>query len=258
MISVVFLALALLQTPLFADSRAFTVTNKCSFTIWPALFTDLNVAKNVPHQPTGWEAPPGSSVSFSVPNNWASGRIWGRTGCDFSKDETGPGSCITGGCNGGLLCDPHTGIGAPPASLAEWTLGTNGSPDYYDVSLVDGFNLPIEITNNIGCPVASCPVNLDAICPAPLQGPYGSDGSVLGCKSACGAGLNDNNGNSPNCCTGTHNTPETCPPSGVDYYSFFKDNCPNAYAFAFDENSGTALWTCGGEMSADYTLTFCP
>jgi len=33
---------------------------------------------------------------------------------------------------GGLLCDAHTGTGVPPASLAEWTLGTNGAPDYYD------------------------------------------------------------------------------------------------------------------------------
>ena len=28
-------------------------------------------------------------------------------------------------------------------------------------------------------------------------------------------------GDSANCCTGSHNTPETCPPSGVQYYDFF-------------------------------------
>ena len=26
---------------------------------------------------------------------------------------------------------------------------------------------------------------------------------------------------SANCCSGSHNTPQTCPPSGVQYYSFF-------------------------------------
>jgi hypothetical protein len=30
------------------------------------------------------------------------------------------------------LCDPHTGTGVPPATVAEWTLGTNGQPDFYD------------------------------------------------------------------------------------------------------------------------------
>lgn len=47
-------------------------------------------------------------MKFFVPDNWKSGRIWGRQNCDFSTNP-GPNSCITGGCNGGLLCDKHTG-----------------------------------------------------------------------------------------------------------------------------------------------------
>lgn len=35
-------------------------------------------------------------------------------------------------------------------------------------------------------------------------------------------------------------------------------NCPNAYAFAYDEPSGTALWTCPTSKNAAYTITFCP
>lgn len=54
--------------------------------------------------------------------------------------------------------------GVPPVSLAEWTLGVNGIPDYYDVSLVDGSNLPMTITSNKGCPTASCPVDLNPAC----------------------------------------------------------------------------------------------
>lgn len=87
------LALAAVQAS--TNSRTFTVTNNCPFTIWwaydltapkylvsltimnrPAVFTDLNVASNVPNQPTGWEAPAGSSISFSVPDDWKAGRIW--------------------------------------------------------------------------------------------------------------------------------------------------------------------------------------
>jgi hypothetical protein len=32
---------------------------------------------------------------------------------------------------------------SPPASLFEVTLGTGDAKDYYDVSLVDGYNLPL-------------------------------------------------------------------------------------------------------------------
>ena len=35
-------------------------------------------------------------------------------------------------------------------------------------------------------------------------------------------------------------------------------NCPNSYAYAFDESSGTALWTCPSTLYSNYTLTFCP
>lgn len=54
--------------------------------------------------------------------------------------------------------------GVPPASVAEWTLEGDGNLDYYDVSLVDGFNIPMTVTNNQGCGVASCPVDLNPDC----------------------------------------------------------------------------------------------
>ncbi|KAF8909632.1 thaumatin-like protein [Gymnopilus junonius] len=223
------------------------------------MFTDLNVASNAPNYPTGWEAAPMSKYSFPVPSNWKSGRIWARRDCDFSTNP-GPNSCLDGGCNGGLLCDPHTGTGVPPATVAEWTLQGDGNLDYYDgVSLVDGYNLPARIYNNQGCPVADCAVDLASNClPAPLKGPFTSTGSSVGCKSACDANLDGDPANSANCCSGSHNTPATCPASGVQFYSYFKGNCPNAYAYAFDESSGTALWTCNSSLNADYTLTFCP
>lgn len=239
------------------SSRTFTVYNACPFTIWPAMFTDLNVGTAIPAFQTGWEAPAYSKVSFTVPNNWKAGRIWGRRNCDFSGNP-GSNSCLDGGCNGGLLCDAHTGTGVPPATAAEFTLSTDSNKDFYDVSLVDGFNLPMRITNNVGCPVAECPVDLGPSCPSQLQGPFDSSGSSVGCKSACFANLDGNQGDSGNCCSGSHNTAATCPPSGVAFYSYFKNNCPNSYVYAYDESSGTALWTCNAALNADYTVTFCP
>ncbi|KAI0669643.1 thaumatin-like protein [Trametes maxima] len=241
-----------------AVARTFTVYNQCPFTIWPAIFTDLNVGSATPNQATGWAQNAFQTVSFFVPNNWRAGRIWARRDCNFNSGTPGPNSCLDGGCNGGLLCDPHTGTGVPPATVAEFTLGTNGLPDNYDVSLVDGYNLPVRINNNKGCPVADCPVDLGPNCPSQLKGPFDSTGFPVGCKSACIAGLGGPVNDNHDCCTGSHNTPATCPPSGVDFYSYFKGNCPNSYAYAYDESSGTALFTCPSNLAADYTITFCP
>ncbi|KAF9489251.1 Osmotin, thaumatin-like protein [Pleurotus eryngii] len=157
-----------------------------------------------------------------------------------------------------FICDARTGTGVPPVSVAEWTLQGDGNRDFYDVSLVDGFNLPMSITNDRGCPTADCPVDLDAICPAELGGPTDANGALLGCNSVCTANLDGNPADSANCCSGSHNTLETCPSSGVRDYNFFKSNCPNSYAYAFDEPGGTALFTCDSGVLADYTLTFCP
>ncbi|KAJ7058430.1 thaumatin-like protein [Mycena amicta] len=250
------LSLISLAAASVATARTFTVKNSCSYTVWPAIFTDLNAGSALPDQPTSWEAAPGSSVSFNVPDNWTAGRIWGRTECDFSTNP-GPNSCATGGCNGGLLCDPHSGTGVPPATVAEWTLAGGGTTDNYDVSLVDGFNIPVEVTNNVGCDVPSCPVDLNPNCPSELQH-HDASGNIAGCLSACAANVDGNPGDSANCCSGSHNVPATCPSSGVADYSYFKSSCPNSYAYAYDESSGTALWYCDSSLGADYTVTFCP
>ncbi|TFK49637.1 thaumatin-like protein [Heliocybe sulcata] len=252
-----FLATFALYAVSLASARTFTVHNHCPFTIWPAMFTDLNAGSAVPDYPTGWEADAYTSVSFNVPDNWTAGRIWARRDCDFSSNP-GPNSCLDGGCNGGLECDPHTGTGVPPATVAEWTLSASGDMDWYDISLVDGYNLPARIDNNVGCGVPSCPVDLGPNCPSPLAGPFDSSGFPVGCKSACQANLDGDQADSPNCCSGQYDTAATCPPSGVAYYSYFKNNCPDSYVYAYDESSGTALWTCSSSLEADYTLTFCP
>ncbi|KAG8689448.1 hypothetical protein FRC11_002533, partial [Ceratobasidium sp. 423] len=200
-----------------ALGRTFTIYNKCSYTVWPAIFTDLNVGTSVPAVETGWEALAGSSRTFTVPNDWKAGRIWGRTGCDFSS-KTGADACLTGGCNGGLECDSKTGTGVAPVSIAEWTLGTSSNSDYYDVSLVDGFNLPIQITNNVGCPVVDCPIDLNPNCPDALKGPLNANGTAAGCK----------------------------------YYSYFKNGCPRSFVYPYDDsNGGPVLQDCAASKKAD-------
>lgn len=132
-------------------------------------------------------------------------------------------------------------------------MSSNGL-DYYDVSLVDGYNLPVSITAS-GCSTAKCGVDLGPNCPAGLQGPYDSTGFPVGCKSDCLVSTNPSN--SPSCCSGQYDTPATCPPSGVPHYSYFKNNCPDSYVYAYDESSGTALWTCSSaaEPNCAFVLT---
>uniref|UniRef100_A0A0W0EY42 Putative thaumatin-like protein n=1 Tax=Moniliophthora roreri TaxID=221103 RepID=A0A0W0EY42_MONRR len=221
------------------SARTFTVKNNCAYTVWPGMFTDPNVGPARPDHPTGWEAAPGTEVSFNVPNDWKAGRIWASHSAE--KNATSPPTLDP------LLVSAVDVTGG----LEEWTLQGDANLDYYDVSLVDGFNIPMAITNNVNCPVADCPVDLNANCPAELA-------SAAGCASACFANLDGNQQDSANCCSGSHSTPDTCPPSGVQFYDFFKGACPNSYAYAYDESSNTALWTCDSSLNADYTLTFCP
>lgn len=83
-------------------------------------------------------------------------------------DASGRGKCATGDCGGSLFCNGAGG--APPATLAEITL--TAEQDFYDVSLVDGYNLPIAIRPFKGtgkCSYAGCVSDLNVMCPVGLQ-----------------------------------------------------------------------------------------
>src|SRR5258708_14120070 len=135
-----------------AASGNFTLVNNTGQTIWPG------VAGNAVANGGGWELSPGASTTISLPANW-SGRIWARTNCNFGGSGSGP--CETGDCGGVLAC--NGAAGAANAALAEFTLGGGSSPDYYDVSLVDAFNIPMTITpqGGAGCAEAGCTADLN-------------------------------------------------------------------------------------------------
>ncbi|GMI96107.1 hypothetical protein like AT5G24620 [Hibiscus trionum] len=226
----------------------FTITNNCPYTIWPGTLAGSGTPSL---QTTGFQLDAGQSVRIpSVPTGW-SGRIWGRTGCRF--DVNGVGSCQTGDCGGRIECD---GNGAtPPASLFEITLGSGNEQDFYDVSLVDGYNLPIVAAPrgvHGSCNATGCSSDLNLACPRELQVVGGNDGDggdterVVACKSACEAfGLDQY------CCSGEFGNPTTCRPSF--YSTIFKRACPRAYSYAYDD--GTSTFTC---KAFDYLILFCP
>ena len=89
----------------------------------------------------------------------------------------------------------HRAQGTPPVTLAEFSLRQTDGNDFYDVSLVDGYGLPVSVTPSASaCHVAECAVDLGPNCPTALKGPFDSTGFPLGCKSACLANLDGNPG----------------------------------------------------------------
>ena len=222
----------------------FTVANECKYTVWPGILTSANVPRNSSSS-MGYELPAGRQARMTMAAGW-SGRVWGRTGCVF--DDDGSGSCVSGGCGSGRLSCDGTGA-TPPTTLAEFALqGLGVLQDFYDVSLVDGFNLPLSIVPlNSTCKPASCNASIDSVCPAELRvlSPDNT-GAVVGCKSACLAF-----GTPRYCCSGDYATPSACKPTS--YSRFFKAACPSAYSYAYDDPS--SLYTCS---ASTYTITFCP
>ncbi|XP_059463524.1 thaumatin-like protein 1 [Corylus avellana] len=225
-----------------SDAVRITFTNNCPTTIWPGTLT----SDRKPQLPTtGFELASKATRSIDVQAPWK-GRFWARTRC--SKNASGRFACETADCGSGQVACNGNGA-APPASLVEINIAAKGGQDFYDVSLVDGFNLPVAVATQGGtgdCKRSSCAANINAVCPAELQ-VKGSDGKVAACKSACAAF------NQPKyCCTGSFNKPETCPPT--NYSKIFKNQCPQAYSYAYDDKTST--FTCFN--SPNYLITFCP
>jgi hypothetical protein len=233
------------KTAVPAGYRQITVVNAVNQTIWAA--TNQNAQHPIPV--TGWKLAPGQSVTFTVPPGWG-GRVWGRTGCTF--DSAGKGHCATGDCGGVLDC---RGSGATPATLAELTLDSFDGMDFYDVSLVDGSNLPMYINTThrvdadpvspAGCYQGTCTTAIN--CPAAMQVKAG--GQAVACETACAAFGTDDY-----CCRGAWSGRENCLPAKwpVDYAKLvFKDAEPYAYSYAYDDS---ATMACKG--GCNYRITF--
>merc|ERR1712002_1372626 len=203
----------------------FTFKNRCSQNLWmgaqgmsnsrPSFqFNGLNFF--APNN-GGWELPAGSQNSVSVPYDFSAGRFWARTGC--SGTVGADFHCETGDCGPWVECS--TGNiprgGAPPASLAEFTLNANNQ-DYFDISFVDGFNLPMTIHV---VTYDNSQQNPDQYC----------------CRDPCCG------------------QPSTCTPDkwGVDYpHQVYEAHCPQAYSYAYDDNTSTFF--C---RNTNYDIIFC-
>ncbi|KAK0628210.1 thaumatin family-domain-containing protein [Bombardia bombarda] len=282
------------------------VTNQCPDMIWPGIGTQNGIGPGT----GGFALAGGMSKEMFVSPDWQ-GRVWGRTNCSFNGAGTGPSNlngvngngaaCLTGDCFGRLDCEF---TGQVPTTLAEFNLigGMDGKQTFYDISLVDGYNLPLAIVyhparnttwippnlTNCACIAsygylaepsrtglaytnASYPMPYEADqtnqkvanwCPWDLQEyppskpgdgiyPYPDDNIERPvfdpCLSACSAT------NAPeDCCTGDYDHPAACKPSLYSYMA--KSVCPDAYSYAFDDQTSTFIIPTGG----GWEIVFCP
>jgi len=282
------------------------ITNNCHENVWPGIGTQNGQGPGT----GGFLLVPAEQRVLFVSPDWQ-GRIWGRTNCSFNADGSGPfnlnglggdgTACMTGDCFGKLSCEF---TGKVPTTLAEFNLlaGTEGKQTFYDISLVDGYNLPLAIVyhpskntswippnlTNCACIAsagylaeparsglaytnASFPVPWEASqtnsalsvwCPWDLQEypPYKPGNGIYPypdddiqrpvfdpCLSACSA-----TGAAQDCCTGHYNDPGICRPSF--YSEQAKAVCPDAYSYAFDDQTSTFIIPTGG----GWEIVFCP
>ncbi|KDP25478.1 hypothetical protein JCGZ_20634 [Jatropha curcas] len=204
-----------------AHAANFAITNNCPYTVWAA-------------------AVPGGGRQLDSQQTWSldvnpgtqGARIWARTNCGF--DGAGRGQCQTGDCGGLLECQAY---GQPPNTLAEYALNQFNDMDFFDISLVDGFNVPMDFSpTSGGCSRGiRCSADINGQCPDVLRAPGG-------CNNPCTVFKTDEY-----CCNSG-----SCGPT--DYSRFFKDRCGDAYSYPKDDQTST--FTCPG--GTNYKVVFCP
>ncbi|XP_062109996.1 uncharacterized protein LOC133821854 [Humulus lupulus] len=224
--------LALLYFSNSAHTIRFYIINNCPHTVWAAAIPG-----------GGRQLISGETWILDVNQSTKGARIWARTGCRF--DEDGRGKCDTGDCGGVLDCQSY---GQPPNTLAEYVLTQDNKLEFFDISLVEGFNVPMEFSPTLlGAHVdysivamcttgIKCVANITKECPAELRAATG------GCHNPCTVFKT-----AEYCCTSG-----SCGPTG--YSRFFKERCPDANSYPKDD--ATLSFTCYGWIN--YNVVFCP
>ncbi|KAL0324141.1 UNVERIFIED_CONTAM: G-type lectin S-receptor-like serine/threonine-protein kinase [Sesamum calycinum] len=215
-----------------------TVLNQCEFTVWPAIASTSRYFST-----TGFALQTGESKIINAPSSWQ-GRLWGRTHC---RDNF---SCKTGGCGTGKILCNFNYSALPSVTLVEFQLNKFLGIEFYGLSLVHGFNLPIAVVpegdSRDHCRSTGCMVDMNERCPSELQ-VTSVGGERVGCMSACEAFGDDRY-----CCTGEYSGADNC--TSNQYSQVFKNACPDALITPYDDM--TSLFSCAAGVK--YTITFCP
>lgn len=246
-----------------------TVTNACSYNVWVAQQANsgFSVLSGNGVDNTGNLAS-GQTASYTIPDGGWGGRFWPKTGCDSSGNNCEAGSSIP-------PC-PSDGCEPPSDTKVEffyYPLSDPGTP-YYDISLVDGYSIPIRITpSQIGgaCVETVCSVSVDNCPQNEIDGlgdlRVSKNGKYVMCLSPCKKwnypapyGMGQPEDVEPGlhmCCPTPPIEPDDCRSGDVvrtEYVNLIHSACPSAYSYAYDDEAG--LHDCPSGTS--FAVTFCP
>ncbi|KAI4176609.1 MAG: hypothetical protein LQ343_000900 [Gyalolechia ehrenbergii] len=250
-----------------ADNRPLVIRNQCRETIYPGIGTQAGTGPST----QGFQLTSGQSRDLTVSADWQ-GRVWGRTNCSFNAAGTAPASsgtgvaCGTGDCGGTVNC---RGTGVIPVTLAEFTLSSSSGQTFYDISLVDGYNIPLgiiainsDVPPNLTNPMCIGTASLLAAANSAIGREFGSNASYQ-IPLEESTSWNDVQGWCP---WDLQLDPPKKPGDGV--YPYPDDNikrpyfnptqskrvCPDAYSFAFDDQTSTFIIPSG----PGFEVVFCP
>lgn len=144
---------AVIAMPNQTSTHNIVFVNQCPFPVW------YEFENNGTSAPTADPTPPGGSYQLNAPSAngipsplllpvaaYTNGAIYGRTGCN-----TTTGVCATGTCTSISASDPmRCAVGVHPSNSIQLTKiemfmpATPNNDGVYDVSMVNGFNVPAE------------------------------------------------------------------------------------------------------------------
>ena len=138
----------------------------------------------------------------------------------------------------------------------------NNDYDHYDVSIQNGYNIPVTIypTSNVDKATGnycSGPIWKEiTICPEILRGPT-TGTNYQYCKTPCYANIPPTTDNQNFCCNllGSCTVPDACEKSWSSYYQVFANACPNCLITNCDKSNYYCKSVNG---LSNYTITFCP
>ncbi|XP_021858051.2 cysteine-rich receptor-like protein kinase 15 [Spinacia oleracea] len=243
LISLVFIMLIQLYP---GEAITLTIENNCDFTVWPVILTTNGTTSNI-NSTNGFSLINGDSRVINVQPSWA-GRVWGRTDCS-TNNVTGNFSCLTGDCGTGRIDCQGLSHTSPVNVIDLITAQPGGNQDFYNASVVSGYNLPVAIVphggNTSRCALTGCVFYNDIGCPEELR--VTNNDSIIGCRSSCDVYRTDET-----CCTNEND----CRRDNFSVRSLiFRRGCQRAYNYALDVVNST--FSCPTTRTS-YTITFCP
>jgi len=241
--------------------RQITVKNNCRQPLW------IQSSSVFPIQ----RLDVGQTYTYGIPSaGWKSGRMWPKTGCDASGNNCASGQAWA-------PCPPQ-GCSADANTKIEFHMEpeNSGMQSWYDISLVDGYSLPVKINprgvSSGSCVATNCALDLGR-CPTGETNGLGDlrlrdrNGNVVACMSPCkrftspvsqgGMGQSE----TPfigqmMCCPTPPVSVAQCragPVVGTQYVGLVRQTCPTAYSYAYDDTNG--LHNCPTATSFD--VQFC-